>query len=106
MDWWGIVTEIPLGWALCDGTQGTPDLRDKFVYGAGLGQAVGNVGGSDPHTHGFTGDGHFHDLAGGAGTLPAVPNFDIAAASTPATGTTDSGSNMPTYYALAKVMRL
>ena len=32
--WYGAIASIPIGWALCDGTNGTPDLRDKFVIGA------------------------------------------------------------------------
>lgn len=32
--WWGEVADIEEGWQLCDGTNGTPDLRDKFVIGA------------------------------------------------------------------------
>lgn len=33
--WGGNTTDIPTGYALCDGQNGTPDLREKFVYGAG-----------------------------------------------------------------------
>lgn len=36
MLWNGAVVDIPSGWHLCDGTVGTPDLRNKFVIGAGL----------------------------------------------------------------------
>src|SRR6478609_6250644 len=32
--WSGAIVAIPAGYALCDGTNGTPDLRKKFVYGA------------------------------------------------------------------------
>jgi len=32
--WSGSIASIPEGWALCDGTKGTPDLRDKFIIGA------------------------------------------------------------------------
>jgi hypothetical protein len=32
--WYGRVSEIPTGWSLCNGSNGTPDLRDKFVVGA------------------------------------------------------------------------
>lgn len=32
--WCGAIAAIPLGWALCDGSNGTPDLRDKFIVGA------------------------------------------------------------------------
>ncbi len=33
--WSGSVDDIPTGWALCDGEDGRPDLRGKFVLGAG-----------------------------------------------------------------------
>jgi microcystin-dependent protein len=33
--WSGELNNIPSGWALCDGTNGTPDLRDRFIVGAG-----------------------------------------------------------------------
>lgn len=33
--WSGAIVDIPAGWKLCDGNNGTPDLRDKFVVGAG-----------------------------------------------------------------------
>jgi prepilin-type N-terminal cleavage/methylation domain-containing protein len=32
--WSGSIASIPSGWVLCDGTNGTPDLRDKFIVGA------------------------------------------------------------------------
>ena len=44
--WFGAVSSIPLGWKLCNGTNGTPDLRDRFVMGAGGNAAVGQRGGS------------------------------------------------------------
>jgi hypothetical protein len=43
--WRGVVSTIPPGWQLCDGTNDTPDLRDKFVVGAGGGYAPGSKGG-------------------------------------------------------------
>lgn len=33
--WSGAVVDIPAGWALCDGNNGTPILTDKFIVGAG-----------------------------------------------------------------------
>ena len=48
--WSGAANQIPQGWTLCDGTNGTPDLRDRFVVGAGLGYAVGDKGGEAFHT--------------------------------------------------------
>lgn len=44
--WSGSADNIPEGWALCDGTNGTPDLRDRFIVGAGREYAVGATGGA------------------------------------------------------------
>jgi hypothetical protein len=44
--WRGEVSTIPPGWQLCDGTNDTPDLRDKFIVGAGGGYTSGSKGGS------------------------------------------------------------
>lgn len=49
--WYGLLENIPAGWALCDGTNGTPDLRGKFVKGAPAGQEPGQTGGAATHTH-------------------------------------------------------
>lgn len=38
--WGGAIVDIPAGWSLCDGGGGRPDLRDKFVIGAGNTYAV------------------------------------------------------------------
>jgi len=43
---------IPIGWALCDGTKGIPDLRDRFIVGAGNFYNIGDTGGNTEHTHG------------------------------------------------------
>ncbi len=45
--WAGLSTAIPSGWHLCDGTNGTPDLRDKFIVGGG---GTLSVTGSYAHT--------------------------------------------------------
>lgn len=54
--WSGATGAIPSGFVICDGTNGTPDLRDKFVIGAGNAYSVGQTGGSADaivvsHTH-------------------------------------------------------
>jgi len=33
--WYGTVATIPTGWSLCDGSNNTPDLRNRFIVGAG-----------------------------------------------------------------------
>jgi microcystin-dependent protein len=71
--WSGSVGSIPSGWALCDGTSGTPDLRGRFVVGAGSGGSYvpGSSGGLEAitsvpsHTHSFSATtsssgGHVH----------------------------------------------
>lgn len=44
--WSGAIVDIPTGWLLCNGSNGTPDLRNKFVLGAGSNYGVGATGGS------------------------------------------------------------
>jgi hypothetical protein len=78
--WSGDVEEIPEPWALCDGQNGTPDLRDKFIVGAGGKYATREEGGQEQvelavdhlpeHTHptsmGNAGK-HTHSFAGSDG---------------------------------------
>jgi hypothetical protein len=42
--WSGSVGSIPSGWVICDGSNGTPDLRSNFVIGAGSTYSVGATG--------------------------------------------------------------
>lgn len=49
--WSGLLVNIPDGWALCDGTLGTPDLRDRFICGAAALAEPGAVGGGNSHSH-------------------------------------------------------
>jgi hypothetical protein len=53
--WVGLIANIPAGWQLTDGTNGTPDLRNRFIIGAGSTYAVNAVGGSANHIHNITG---------------------------------------------------
>lgn len=68
--WSGSIATIPSGWLLCNGSSGTPDLRDRFIVGAGSTYAVAATGGSAnatlvSHTHTATSvvtdPGHIHN---------------------------------------------
>jgi microcystin-dependent protein len=48
--WFGASTSVPTGWQVCNGTNGTPDLRDRFVVGAGSSYSLGDTGGADTVT--------------------------------------------------------
>jgi hypothetical protein len=61
--WSGLVTSIPISWQLCDGTNGTPDLRNRFVVSAGSAYAVNSTGGSLNHIHTAEGSTGFTALS-------------------------------------------
>jgi len=63
--WSGTLAAIPTGWHLCDGVGGTPDLRDKFIYGASAGVNPGGTGGATTHAHTYnTVIAHTHTVSG------------------------------------------
>ena len=118
--WSGSVASIPTGWALCNGTNATPDLRDKFVVGAGSGYAVAATGGTanavvplHNHSATFTGDNSLSELIGGlayAGGLAFAIQGGTAAAVSGSVSVANAGvsgvnQNLPPYYALAFIMR-
>lgn len=121
----GLLADILPPWALCDGTNGTPDLRDRFIIGAGGTHAVGDVGGSasvtltvaemPAHNHPVNDPGHFHsggtvaaNLAGA--TAGGLTGGDTGVATTGISiGDTGGGAPIditPPYYALAFIMRV
>ena len=130
--WSGSVASIPSGWALCNGSNGTPDLRNRFVVGAGSTYAVDATGGSadaivvsHTHTASVTDPGHTHTVpmrsgVGGEGseshtltktnstanynetTASATTGISVTNASTGSSGT---NANLPPYYALAYIMK-
>lgn len=103
--WSGAIVDIPAGWHLCDGTAGTPDLRDRFVVGAGTTYNPGDVGGASTHQHTFTGPGHVHNIGPGAHIAPGA-FWDSGTLSTAVSGLTDLANSVPPYYALAYIMKI
>jgi microcystin-dependent protein len=121
--WSGSTGSIPTGWVLCNGTNGTPDLRNNFVVGAGSTYAVGATGGSAnavvvSHTHTITDPGHLHNTTStGSGALLNAAASGVTGASTSTTATATTGitinssgvsgtnANLPPYYALAYIMK-
>ena len=49
LSWYGKLADIPEGFALCDGKNGTPDLRDRFLVGAGKSYKLSDTGGENTH---------------------------------------------------------
>ena len=110
ISWAGSIAGIPEQYQLCDGTNGTPDLRERFIVGAGPGLAVDTEDATPSHDHAFTGDGHTHAAVtgiDGAGAGPARlwSDFDIST-SDAASGTTGTSQTLPPYWALAWIQRM
>jgi len=111
--WSGSVDNVPDGWTLCDGTDGAPDLKNRFVAGAGGAYSVGETGGAaqvqlsvseiPPHSHTVSNIG--------PNSKPYSPYGDSGAYDTGGTMSTDSAGgdeaheNRPPFYALAYIMR-
>ena len=133
--WSGSIGSIPAGYVLCNGSNGTPDLRDRFIVGAGSSYAVDATGGSAnaivvSHTHtatsttAITDPGHTHttnetivassgigryNTGGGGGIVSINSNTTGITAATTTTvdtaGTSGTNANLPPYYALCYIMK-
>jgi len=72
--WSGSIISIPSGWVLCNGSNGTPNLQDRFVVGAGSTYAVNAIGGANTVTLDATMiPAHTHTVSA-SGTTSAVSN--------------------------------
>lgn len=116
---------VPSGWILCDGQNGTPDLRSKFILGAGPNDKLGSSGGErthklsvsemPSHTHGIKrvpNQSYNRDLSEYtcAGCHKNHSSLDVGGASlgwgTDSTGGDQPHNNMPPYYALTYIMKI
>jgi hypothetical protein len=133
--WSGLTSTVPTGWALCNGGNGTPNLTDKFIVGAGNAYGINQTGGYKDatlvsHTHtGSTGGagGHSHTYLQPAGSSQFQQGGQIGGAtattgssststssignhthsvSISTNGSSGTNKNLPPYYALAYIMRL
>jgi len=129
MMWSGSIASIPSGWLLCNGSSGTPDLRDRFIVGAGSTYAVAATGGSanatlvsHTHTASVADPGHFHSWEvgfnesvpgtlglGGANSASKFNDTTTKTTGISVTNSTEGSSatnaNLPPYYALAYIMK-
>lgn len=102
--WARPVHQIPSGFVICDGTHGTPDLRDRFIVGAGSTYDPDDTGGTSSHNHTFTTDGHYHDLAADA-AIQAGTSYDAQTNVKTDSGITSQANHLPPYYALIFIMK-
>lgn len=102
--WSGSIATIPTGFALCDGSNSTPDLRNRFVVCAGDTYAVDATGGSTQHTHALSIDTHDHTLIAGENLAQGTDFSDITSQESPG-GSADLVTALPPYYALAYIMK-
>ena len=123
MMWHSSSGSIPDGWTLCDGSNGTPNLVDRFVVGAGNSYSVNSTGGqarvtlntselpSHNHANGSYNrllkiDGtHTRSSSGVDNTGSGEPNLDVAG-SIQSVGSSQSHQNLPPYLALFYIMKL
>jgi hypothetical protein len=126
--WSGSIGSIPAGYVLCNGSNGTPDLRNRFVVGAGSTYAVNATGGSADsvvvsHTHAatVTDPGHTHTFTAsvtnftsptgnpicGAQVQSATTNssFTGISVTNASAGVSGTNANLPPYYALCYIMK-
>lgn len=126
--WSGSTNNIPSGWALCNGSNGTPDLRGRFIVGAGSTYNVGATGGSNSvtlttaqipsHTHNFlawsgSSYGARVDILkanvssnGQVEIANGQYSRDTSSDMISSTGSGASHENRPPYYALCYIMKL
>jgi microcystin-dependent protein len=130
--WSGLINEIPNGWVLCDGNNGTPNLQNRFIGGSGDLYNVGDTGGfadatlvqhnhtatvstAPNHTHSaavfdpFTGTGEGQI---GNNINPRTNNITTSTSGAHThtvnfeeVGEDPTNKNLPPYYALAFIMK-
>jgi len=106
--WSGSVSNVPSGWTLCDGTDGAPDLRNRFVAGAGDEYTVGDTGGEKEHQLTVAEmPSHTHNaISSGYGLGSNGTQLEEREEPTSSTGGDQPHENRPRFYALAYIFKL
>lgn len=105
MMWFKPIADIPAGWGLCDGTQGLPDLREKFVKGCAAGIDPGGTGGSITHDHSFIANPHSHDISTG-NNIAEGEDYEDDVESAASWGTTNPADGQPPHYEMVFIGKL
>jgi hypothetical protein len=110
LPWYSRQGPVPDGWAICDGSQGTPDLRQRFLKGVSDFNDVGQPGGAAQHQHSFSGTGST-GAPGHTAQGPDQPNQEefgsrIHTHSVVVNGTTAPESSYPPCVAVLFIMKL
>jgi len=106
--WFNRDAPVPEGWAVCNGTQNTPDLRGRFLRGTSDQADVGTKGGDIEHSHEYA----FNLPEDGRkasdkdwGDTPWRTGPNPARGTAPVTGTTKPASSLPPYYNITYIMK-
>jgi hypothetical protein len=110
--WFGSTT-APAGWVLCDGQNGTPDLRSRFVVGLGPGYNLGSTGGADSVTlsadqmpaHSHSGVPLASDNCFKSGGCSGDQTHVSGGKNTDSSGGNQPFDNRPPFFALAYIMK-
>lgn len=103
--WSGAIGNIPIGWALCDGTRGTPDLSGRFIIGSGSLYSPGDNGNGQPHDHDFRLQGFWHRYLGGD-DIGSDAEFANKTETHDFVGVTNAVTRLAPTYILAFIMKL
>lgn len=106
----------PDGWALCDGTNGTPDLRGRFVLGWSGKHEIGETGGEEEvtlteeqmpkHRHGNVPSSSSYKVITSSSSSAVNVSGQLYPGYSSYVGNSEPHNNMPPYYVLAYIMKL
>ncbi len=113
-------TTAPNGWVLCDGTNGTPNLKGRFILGTGSNtdlttRTLGQTGGAETvtltvdqipsHNHHFSGSNIASTPWPDPFTMKPIAKSANNEGTTNNTGGGQSHENMPPFYVLTYIMK-